>query len=319
MAKKEWYPVNTVNIKEFFQSKSMIGYLEDKECYYSEIPLIVFSAKKPINSKESELERIKKSALEESNLNLANECQIYLDDIQESKRLLYADGIFVAFIGEKNNLHDDVEESMKGLFSTYESVREFISDNWESNEIKDENCYYYVVDKYIQGKNGKFVLQCTYIYFGTELYFIDVNSSAISFYDGENLNLPVPYKAGDILEIDNCPFSDKYRVVVLGVGDNVDCCSVTALYKGFDGKWNIGALKHAMLKYYFSNARQLSPLYTSDYYDGPFDHSDDKMYLEIQKYIRNMSNMGEASMPDAFVLYEQISNEILQPLGEKTK
>lgn len=58
------------------------------------------------------------------------------------------------------------------------------------------------------------------------------------------LNLPVPFTAGDVINIDCRPFAPRKTAVVLSVGDNKDCCSVQCLYVKDDGKLGVGALKH---------------------------------------------------------------------------
>ena len=58
-----------------------------------------------------------------------------------------------------------------------------------------------------------------------------------------DLNLPVPYRPGDILKIDCSPYTDGVHYCILTeVGD--DCCGVRCMYPVFDGRIGHGALKH---------------------------------------------------------------------------
>ncbi len=77
-----------------------------------------------------------------------------------------------------------------------------------------------------------------------------------------DLNLPVPYRPGDILKIDCSPYTDGVHYCILTeVGD--DCCDVRCMYPVFDGRIGQGALKHG--DYISENAcgikQYLSPLY----------------------------------------------------------
>ena len=77
-----------------------------------------------------------------------------------------------------------------------------------------------------------------------------------------DLNLPVPYRPGDILKIDCSPYTDGVHYCILTeVGD--DCCGVRCMYPVFDGRIGHGALKHG--NYISESAcgikQYLSPLY----------------------------------------------------------
>ena len=100
--------------------------------------------------------------------------------------------------------------------------------------------------------------------------------------DGQHLNLPVPFCAGDIVCVDCRPFQPEHLAVLLEVGDNTDCCCVQALCRGQNGTWTIGALKHGNL---FANATCfLSPLYRLEAYPKPLPESD-CLLQNIQDFI----------------------------------
>ena len=86
--------------------------------------------------------------------------------------------------------------------------------------------------------------------------------------DSVHLNLPVPYRPGDILEVGCAPYVSKPHYCILTeVGD--DCCGVQCLYPCEDGCIEFGALKHG--HYFFScydASRYLSPLYGTRVYAG---------------------------------------------------
>lgn len=83
-----------------------------------------------------------------------------------------------------------------------------------------------------------------------------------------HLNLPVPYRPGDILEVSCDPYvSEPHYCILTEVGD--DCCGVQCLYPGENGRIEFGALKHG---HYFFNCYYaswyLSPLYGTRVYAG---------------------------------------------------
>lgn len=100
--------------------------------------------------------------------------------------------------------------------------------------------------------------------------------------DGQHLNLPIPFCAGDIVHVDCRPFQPERPAVLLEVGGNTDCCCVQALCRGGNGTWTLGALKHGSL---FSDRDCfLSPLYRLEAYPKPLPESD-CLLQSIQDFI----------------------------------
>ena len=107
--------------------------------------------------------------------------------------------------------------------------------------------------------------------------------------DGQHLNLPIPFCAGDIVRVDCRPFRPERPAVLLEVGDNTDCCCVQALCRGQNGTWTIGALKHGSL---FSDRDCfLSPLYRLEAYPKPLPESD-CLLQSIQDFIAGDETRG---------------------------
>ena len=107
--------------------------------------------------------------------------------------------------------------------------------------------------------------------------------------DGQHLNLPVPFCAGDIVRVDCRPFQPERPAVLLEVGGNTDCCCVQALCRGQNGTWTLGALKHGSL---FSNATCfLSPLYRLEVCPKPLPESD-CLLQNIQDFIAGDEKRG---------------------------
>lgn len=107
--------------------------------------------------------------------------------------------------------------------------------------------------------------------------------------DGQHLNLPIPFCAGDIVRVDCRPFRPERPAVLLEVGDNADCCCVQAICRGEKGIWTLGALKHGSL---FSNGDCfLSPLYRLETYPKSLPESNG-LLQNIQDFIAGDETRG---------------------------
>ena len=107
--------------------------------------------------------------------------------------------------------------------------------------------------------------------------------------DGQHLNLPIPFRAGDIVRVDCRPFQPERPTMLLEVGDNTDCCCVQALCRRGNGTWTLGSLKHGSL---FSNRDCfLSPLYRLEAYPKSLPESD-SLLQNIQDFIAGDETRG---------------------------
>lgn len=79
--------------------------------------------------------------------------------------------------------------------------------------------------------------------------------------DSEDLNIPMPFKVGDILTIDCRPFAALRKVLVIEIGDNRDCCSLQGLYIDNQGEIHIGAIKHNSVFRDYECIPKISSLY----------------------------------------------------------
>ena len=96
-----------------------------------------------------------------------------------------------------------------------------------------------------------------------------------------NLNLPVPYQPGDILEVDCRPYIPKVAYcLVTEVGD--DCCGVQCVYPCANHKMNFGAFKHGN---FFEEAYPM-PLYLSPLYKSRIVHETlPEFYAGLEKMV----------------------------------
>lgn len=80
------------------------------------------------------------------------------------------------------------------------------------------------------------------------------------FSSGNDLNLPTPFRAGDILHIDCRPFAPKTSITVTDNHLEFDCCNPQCEYDGENGEKKRGALKHSHI-YKENVIESVSPLY----------------------------------------------------------
>ena len=80
------------------------------------------------------------------------------------------------------------------------------------------------------------------------------------FSSGNNLNLPTPFRTGDVLHVDCRPFAPQTRVTVTDIRPEFDCCYPQCEYVDKNGEKKTGALKHSHI-YKENVIESISPLY----------------------------------------------------------
>lgn len=111
-------------------------------------------------------------------------------------------------------------------------------------------------------------------------------SKEMETFCGVNLNIPVPYRPGDVLKIDCSPYTYGPRYCRLTEVGN-DCCGIQCAYPDNGGIVGYGALKHGN---YFASAyrlpQYLSPLYHAKIYKGRLP----KKYSIINRQVKKSEN-----------------------------
>lgn len=164
------------------------------------------------------------------------------------------------------------------LFTSYDAVQAFarthlIEECYEdgTSGMQVEPWYWYELTPCCPREDGKFYPgEYTYLLSAEgEIWFFDPERESClrdraesDFWcSGMDLNLPVPFRPGDVLTVDCRPFRPGLaHCLVLEVGDNWDCCCVQVLYPTFAGRVDVGALKHGHC-FPGDACCQLSPLY----------------------------------------------------------
>ena len=138
----------------------------------------------------------------------------------------------------------------------------------------------------------------SYTFVGNEIHYFKrignlPRDSFRGYKSSLDLDLPIPFKPGDIVTLNSLPFRPVKQAVLLEV-DNRDCCGVQILYprkNKITGNtvWETGALKHGDgWEGYFP---MLSSLYRLSKYEGEL--SDEECILkDVQKLIYQNEENG---------------------------
>ena len=197
----------------------------------------------------------------------------------------------------------------KGLepYLTWEHIFERIREYRGYLEDDEKELTWFEVEKWSPDGAGELKNDYDYTVFGTEVCYVAHNDSLRwdwpGFSTDRDLNLPVPFQAGDIVTIDCRPFREVHHVVILEVGDNCDCCCLQALHYAGSGTWDIGAVKHGNV---FPNGRSpsLSPLYRLASFRGQLPE-EERLLEKVSRYVNGDEERGAALWNYIFHLEEE--------------
>lgn len=307
-------------IDEFISSLEMKEFLKTPCHSFDTIADIIIYSPASIERKKRAL----KDLLEEikfcDNQSLIEKCKIYLKSIEEALNLIEVDGVFSVEICSYNDRTGDSDYGFDGLYNNYNDLLKYIKNSINEWEIaEDEPLFFYVI-KWINDESGKLIEACTYWIVRGEIWFAQIedcisDAENIDVYMSVDLNLPVPFKAGDIVEVDLYPFADKRIIEILEVGDNWDCCCLQALSRSIDGKWNVGAVKHGHIG--LNILPCVSPLYTMTLYKNEL-MPELKVLESISDYIDGKEKNG-TKLWNALSDEDDITDEELLTIFEKVK
>ena len=161
-------------------------------------------------------------------------------------------------------------------------LKSIVIDEWEPND-----CVWGLVEKWSLQKGNYDNPYTFYLINGEPVYFtrniyVDNDMFRMAEFRGYmnsvELDLPMPFCAGDIVTLNCMPFAPIKHALLLYV-DNIDCCGVRMLYRDIDGLWKEDALKHGHGWGRYSP--MLSPLYRLSSFDNTLPE-DEKLLKKIQ-------------------------------------
>ena len=110
--------------------------------------------------------------------------------------------------------------------------------------------------------------------------------------NSEDLNIPTPFKVGDILTIDCRPFAELRKVLVIEIGDNRDCCCLQGLYIDNQGEIHIGAIKHNSVFREYECIPQISSLYKAEISKDELSENDKPLQI-MSEYLNGDEEKGK--------------------------
>lgn len=175
----------------------------------------------------------------------------------------------------------------------------------EEEEWDENTLCWTKVEKWDTGTGGTPIHLYTYYFIGDEpVYFkshsVDCHRDGFKGYAySVDLDLPVPFKPGDIITLDVRPFGPVNVAVITETDNNFDCCGTQILYPNEKGTYNSFALKHGhgFGEHYFP---LLSSLYRAEKYKGE---------LKGKKAIlKDVSEFVKAKEGNGRKLYDDLGN-----------
>lgn len=179
---------------------------------------------------------------------------------------------------------DSYEEEDTIPFTNYEKVAEYMK---EQEEVYGENIrIWFDVEKWEKDENGNLNHVWSYIVVKGQIYYcynskLDYNECS----PNKDVNLPIPFCPGDIIEVHDMPFARKHHVLILDIGDNWDCCAVWQVYVTKDGYIDANAFKHGHV---FDECwYATSPLYRAKKFQGVLK-SDEEVLYRIKEFMKKI-------------------------------
>lgn len=179
-----------------------------------------------------------------------------------------------------------------------EYIKKLIEEETEDIDDIDEYVCWTELTKWIPVCDGKMKEVYSYTFVGNEIYYFkrlgETRRDRFEGYkSGLDLNLPIPFKPGDIVTLNCLPFRPVKHAVLLEV-ENRDCCGVQMLYRLKEEKNGKSSLETGALKHGHGWERffpMLSSLYRLSKYEG--EVSDEECILkDVQKLIYQNEENG---------------------------
>lgn len=198
---------------------------------------------------------------------------------------------------------DSYDEEEIIPFTSYEKAAEYIK---AQEEIYDEDLrLWFDVEKWEKDESGNLNYAWSYLVVKGQIYFC--SSYNVSHHNecipNPDVNLPIPFLAGDIVEVHELPFARKRHVILLDIDDNCDCCAVWQAYVTEDGFIRANAFKHGHVfdKCWWTT----SPLFRVKKFQGTLD-SDEEVLYRIKEFMKKIPETDRRNQ--LFEIFEYISD-----------
>ncbi|MBR1853472.1 MAG: hypothetical protein IJ794_10095 [Lachnospiraceae bacterium] len=301
-------------IDQFMPSGQMRAYLKTVELWPFQITELIYYSPCPLTEKLEGLRKLyeqaeKMEVCDERN-DLLERTANCISNIEDALKCLGVEGVFSIEAGHFDEDSLDTSADFETLCTTVEDVMDYVNEleqNYvesyddDSDEVA-ESLRWYDVTKWVKDESGKQKSICNYVIINNEICYselardyYDDYMKQISYYSGVDLNLPVPFQVGDIIEVNGYPYGPRIRFLLTTVGDNWDCCCLKGMFRKMDGTWESGIVKHGKISY--RDYPGISPLYSAHVYEGTLPEGEQLLY-QIRDYLA-----GDESEAVAFEMY----------------
>lgn len=284
---------NIFDLVEDLFSYEMSEFLEDK-LNDRDALFIIAGACISLEVKSNMLKRLLRIAEDKEVISDINECLLHicraLDDIDQwstdESRLIVCEECW--YDPDDGSRIDNINRSrsIPPAMSFGELIISLLDDIEDNTGIRnfnavDESWYELTLWHKVRNRRGNFVYEkgfYKYIMCGAKICFIEpsdimgkIDRKSYEKWNclagSSDLNLPVPFKAGDIVTVDCRPFAPVEHMLIVDVSNNYDCCGLRGGFADKDGELHIDSVKHSHCfpNYYTS---RVSPLYKMELSEG---------------------------------------------------
>ena len=203
-----------------------------------------------------------------------------------------------------------IKEEAVGAFLTWEHIFGAIEEYLGSDADEEERLNWsFYVEKWTPDGGGRLNNDYGYTVVDYKVCYCNCCCEGLPVWERldfsgyEDLNLPVPFHAGDMVTFDCRPFGPVSHGVILEVGDNRDCCCLQALYRERDGTWDTGAVKHGHVFPGYHSSK-MSPLYRLSSFYGQLPE-EEGLLESVSRYVNGDEKRGAALWNHIFELTDR--------------
>ena len=313
-------------ICNIFPSEDMKAYLCEHvdDLRKSQIMDMIAGAMIPLERKQRFFERL--AEIEEANGAVSMDEYLESESYWEAPYRMYAEKIAKALadlhikskeggvlLMRECELREGEHKLLGDLpFFSYDKFDTYLDGYMENIEdyIYDSTLFWHELEKYVEDEKGDLKEVCDYIFVNGEVMFYTYCEDFDCWPDSD-LNLPVPFQPGDIIEVNAAPFSKKKKGVILQIQDNHDCCAIQVLHLDSENMIDNAALKHSSFFYDDNGSIVLSALYTASIYKGALKESED--YLKIvSEFVDGDEAKGDALWCKLWIPLEEFTKEYIE-------
>ncbi len=253
----------------FMPSEDMRKFLIDQDLTDRNLQELINGSPVSLNTKRfwiSDLAKMEDTTFDKDKFTLSywdilSEYDLALSNLYEPGMYTLEDCWYDLDISEEKN-------GICGVFTTYEDVKAFIRKRIKEADIYGETDWWTLKKWNTTSGTEPQLLYTYYLMHEEACWFVDEAKewsreerirwrNADPFLDSIHMWLPVPYKPGDIVEINTYPFGPKQPAIITEIADDwIDIAT-----RNYQGKWIEGGIVHGFLGHSIYQNDHISALY----------------------------------------------------------